>query len=144
LSKKEIFMEISILHLSDLHKNKEEEAENSTLLNSLENDLKKLVGDKKCNPPSLCIVSGDMIYGSKHDSNEAYNEISEQYNDTHDFLCGLANNFFDGDRNKIVILPCNHDICIKDVKDSLERLDINLGAPRGWLIHEGENPSCKV
>jgi predicted MPP superfamily phosphohydrolase len=104
-------MHFSILHISDLHRDLSDEINNKWLLDSLENDLNQF---GKRTPqiirPFLCLVSGDLIYGVKLGTPDGTKEQNRQYAQAEEFLVGLADPFFDGRRERIVILPDNHDV----------------------------------
>lgn len=50
--------------------------------------------------------------------------MERQYAQAEEFLVGLADRFFDGDRERVVILPGNHDVCLNDVMSSVQKIDI--------------------
>ena len=115
---------ISILHISDLHRAKDNSVTNSALLTSLINDMDKYTTNEKprINSPDIIIVCGDIIKGS---SNKEYSdqEIQQQYDDSTDFLTELANSFLGGDKDKIILVPGNHDVDWKYSKESMEQID---------------------
>jgi len=89
-------MTVSILHISDLHKESKENYEN--LLQSLKDDCERYTvqGIKK---PEIIVVSGDLIKGGTQ------NEIKTQYAEVTNFLNRLVNFFIEGDKTKIIIVP---------------------------------------
>ena len=97
----EEFKKISILHISDLHKNEGDDFDN--LLQSMKDDCEQYLR-KGIAKPNIIVVSGDLIRGGKS------NEIKEQYNEVRSFLEALTAYFLDGDKNRIVIVPGNHDV----------------------------------
>ena len=116
-------MNISILHLSDLHRDVLEEAHNDSLLYSLERDFELFpTSTPQISIPNICVISGDLIFGSNKKGNDAYSDIKKQYGQTKNFLIELANRFFDKDRNKIIITPGNHDVCREIIKDCIEKI----------------------
>ena len=138
-------MRFSILHISDLHRDLRDEIENGPLLDSILRDVRRY---KDHNPPllepSMCIASGDLVYGIKPQSPDAA-ELDRQFEQAAKFLIGLADNLFAGDRNRIVILPGNHDVSYPVTLASCARIEIPAGAserkmltdelfaPRSWL-----------
>jgi hypothetical protein len=118
-------MRFSILHVSDLHRDLADEIENKWLLDSLEKDLEQ-VGKQtpKIDMPALAIVSGDLVYGTKPGLADGGKELRRQYQQAEEFLVGLAELFFEGKRERIVILPGNHDISYDDVMASAQKIDI--------------------
>ena len=116
--------EISILHISDLHRSKDGEISNSALLSSLVSDTDRYTVSEtpKIKSPDIIIVSGDVIRGSvKPDGSEE--EVQNQYEEAINFLNDLTNHFLGGNKKRIVIIPGNHDIDWKYAKESMERID---------------------
>lgn len=101
----------SILHISDLHRIKEENID--CLLSSFA--IEKEYFDKHGIPEvKLIVVSGDIVNGSNHqDSMMAKREIQKQYKVADKFLKGLCELFI-GDREEdllhVIIVPGNHDM----------------------------------
>jgi 3',5'-cyclic AMP phosphodiesterase CpdA len=122
-------MRFSILHLSDLHRDLRNEVENGPLLNSLLRDIRRY--SHQTPPllkPSICIVSGDLIYGVKPTSAAANAELSRQFDQAVDFLAALTDNMFDGDRDRVILLPGNHDVSYPATLASTTRIDLPAGA----------------
>ncbi len=119
-------MNLSILHISDLHRDRNNPIRNDVLLDSLENDCRHFSTeeDPKVRPPNLIVVSGDIIYGIKSDVPEPYKCLLEQYDEASDFLIQLAERFVEGDRERVVIVPGNHDMSTYHLAKSLELIDI--------------------
>jgi 3',5'-cyclic AMP phosphodiesterase CpdA len=112
-------MRFSILHISDLHRDLSDEINNKWLLDSLENDFAQFSQQTPIIiKPSLSIVSGDLVYGIKPGATDATEELRRQYAQAEEFLVRLADRFFDGNRERIVILPGNHDVSYEDVMAS--------------------------
>jgi len=115
--------QLSILHISDLHRNPLQWVSNDALLNSLENDLHRYSGEPVPIPkPNLIVVSGDIVKGLQED--EPLNQIKLQYDEAAKFLSGLVNIFLDGDKERIIIAPGNHDICWHYSRASMKPLQI--------------------
>jgi predicted phosphodiesterase len=116
---------ISILHVSDLHRSKENALTNNALMSSLINDQENYTqfDDYIIKSPDIIIVSGDVIRGS---TNMAQSEIetADQYVEAEEFLVELANRFLSGDKEKIIIIPGNHDINWKSSVQSMEKIDV--------------------
>lgn len=105
----EMIREYTILHISDLHKPKKASYDN--LFASLCSDCEKYTatGVPK---PSIIVVSGDLVEGSKEtDIAKAESEIAAQYQEVADFLKKLVGYFLDNDKERIIIVPGNHDVC---------------------------------
>ncbi|MBL7854760.1 MAG: metallophosphoesterase [Cyclobacteriaceae bacterium] len=115
---------ISILHISDLHRSKGCEISNVALLSSLlkDKDRYSVSESPKIKAPDIIVVSGDVIRGSiKPDGSEE--EVQNQYDEAISFLNDLVKYFLGGDKNRIVIIPGNHDIDWKFSKESMEKID---------------------
>src|ERR1019366_6317609 len=98
-------MSFSILHLSDLHRDLQDEIENGPLLDSLARDIERY--SDQIPPllrPSICIVSGDLVYGVRPNATGADAELNRQFDQAVDFLIKLADRVFGGDRNRVVLL----------------------------------------
>lgn len=108
------FRDISILHISDLHKNDGDDFGN--LLQSMKDDCDRYVNNGIIKP-NIIVVSGDLIRGGKPE------EIKQQYDEVKAFLEDLTAYFIDGDKNKIVIVPGNHDVDWNVSKDQMKPLD---------------------
>ncbi len=101
----------SILHITDLHRAKNDPISNSELLSAL-------ISDRECyeredppiRPPDAIVVSGDVIQGVPLHHADFESELAAQYGVAHDFLVSLADRFLNGDRTKVIIVPGNHDI----------------------------------
>jgi len=118
-------MKFSILHISDLHRDLSDEINNKWLLDSIENDFNQFSEQTpKIAKPSLCIVTGDLVYGVNFGIVDASKELQRQYTQAEEFLVGLADRLFDGRRDRVIILPGNHDICYEDVMSSLQQVKI--------------------
>lgn len=118
-------MRFAILHMSDLHRDLADEVDNASLLDSLERDLEQqAVQDPSILPPSLCVVSGDLVYGVRADAPDGRTELARQYQQAVELLAGVADRLFGGDRERVVLIPGNHDVSYPDFAASLTRLDV--------------------
>lgn len=135
-------MKFSVLHISDLHRDLSDEIANEWLLDSLARDFDQFDEQTpKIMRPTLCIVSGDLVHGTK-DTDE---ELKRQYAQAEEFLVGLADRFFDGDRERVVILPGNHDVCLNDVMASVQRIEIPIEPEKKTrLVDELFTPKSKL
>ena len=93
---------LSILHISDLHK--PEGLSYETLLDSLCDDRDRWKKERIV-PPSYIVISGDLIQGAYTDA-----EIQEQYDEVSKFLNKLVNEFLNGDKLRLIMVPGNHDM----------------------------------
>lgn len=123
-------MIISILHISDLHRDPSHPLTNAALLDSLARDRDHFVSE---NPtikiPDLILVSGDIVAGVKSDAPDGTVEIGRQYAEAELFLAGLADLFVNGDRERVIITPGNHDISYPEFKSSLREIHFTTGDP---------------
>jgi len=114
----------SILHISDLHK--DADASYDQLLASLEDDR---VTWRNGNPtilePSFIVVSGDLIQGCELNMTKkaATESLDRQYAEVEAFLAALADRFLNGDRNRIIIVPGNHDVSRNASQRSMAYVD---------------------
>jgi 3',5'-cyclic AMP phosphodiesterase CpdA len=120
-------MRFSILHLSDLHRDLSDEIDTRWLVDSLARDIEQYTKqDPPILAPRLCIVSGDLVYGVDPSIGDSTIEMERQYAQADEFLAGLAERFFKGVRERIVLVPGNHDVNFCDVMGSVERIDIPI------------------
>lgn len=101
---------VSIMHISDLHRSRDSHVSNSSLLSSLLNDIERYSSETpKIIIPNVIIVSGDIIRGSVSKDNSEI-EIQDQYNEASKFLNNLVTEVLEEDKERIIIVPGNHDI----------------------------------
>ena len=116
---------VSILHSADSHRGKDHTITNSSLLTSLINYREKytITEEPLIQTPDIIIACGDIIRGSTSKDNSDQ-EIQQQYAEAIDFLNNLANKFLGGQKERIVLVPGNHDVDWKYSKESMEQIDI--------------------
>ena len=131
-------MRFSILHLSDLHRDLTDEIPNAWLTDSIERDLENLSNEEpSVVHPSLCVVSGDLVYGVHPDAPEADDELRRQNRQALEFLTELTDRFFEGDRDRVVIIPGNHDVAFSKVKGSSASVPMpESSAAKAALVRE--------
>jgi predicted phosphodiesterase len=119
-------MSLSILHISDLHRDPENPIGNEALLDSLENDRHRytMEEDPAVRSPDLIIVSGDIVQGVAANSVDVDNQLRNQYDEALRFLNQLTAKFVSGDKSRVVIVPGNHDVSAPHFLRSLQRIDI--------------------
>jgi hypothetical protein len=121
-------MKLSLLHISDLHRDPDNPIGNAALLNSLGNDLRRYTTQAPTiRSPDLIVVSGDVVQGVRLDAPDPDKALKRQYDEALTFLDGLAGLFLDGDRGRLVLIPGNHDISAFHFFRSLTRVDIAGG-----------------
>ena len=125
-------MTINILHVSDLHRDPYSPISNITLLDSLKRDREQYSSsdDLGVNSVDLIVVSGDIVQGVRHGREDAEAIIQYQYEEALEFLEGLTDQFVDGHKESVVIVPGNHDVSDHHFRESLERVEIPSGGPR--------------
>ena len=116
-------MIISIMQISDLHRDPSHLLTNATLLDSLARDQQRFSHE---NPvikvPDLVIVSGDLVTGVQPTTHNAAVKLADQYKEAEKFLSALADLFVNSDRERIVIAPGNHDVSFPEVHASLKEI----------------------
>ncbi len=119
-------MKLSILHISDLHRDTENPLRNAPLLDSLQTDRQRYTQqeNRAVRPPDLILVSGDIIQGVRQDAANAEHQLKQQYNEALSFLNQLTNTFLGGNKQCIVLVPGNHDISAFHFFSSLQKIDI--------------------
>lgn len=123
-------MDLSILHLSDLHRDPRNEITNDALLQSLERDRERYIHETpQIRSPDLILVSGDLIQGVQPDVPEALAEFERQYHDAYQFLSALANSFVDGDKGRVVLVPGNPDVSWLHSSQSMKELSLERSNP---------------
>ena len=138
-------MNLSILHISDLHRDRNHPIRNDVLLDSLENDCRHFTAeeDLKIRTPDLIVVSGDIIQGISSDVPEPDKCLREQYDEAFGFLTQLAERFIGGDRNRLIIVPGNHDVSTYHLYKSLEPVEI-LPDRKKELINQLFSPGSSL
>jgi len=101
-------MPATILHISDLHRDEGSAITSGTLLESLRLDRERYIDKDKLRSPDIAVVSGDIVLGVAEAGAEA--ALIQQYKEGAQFLIALTELFFDGNRERVVLTPGNHDI----------------------------------
>ena len=125
-------MNINILHVSDLHRDPYSPISNITLLDSLKRDRDQYASsdDLGVSSVDLIVVSGDIVQGVRRGREDAEAILQHQYDEALEFLEGLTDQFVDGHKESVVIVPGNHDVSDHHFRESLERVEIPSGGPR--------------
>lgn len=117
-------MKISIMHISDLHRDPKNPISNEALLNSLIQDIDNSAAEDPPIPhPQIIIVSGDIIQGTGKDAEKPDEVLREQYDQAEQFLGSIADRLLGGNRQRIVIVPGNHDINFPKMFSALKEID---------------------
>ena len=119
-------MNLCVLHISDLHRDPHNPIGNRALFDSLENDHRHYTTEQTpaIRSPDIVIVSGDIIHGVKHDASDAIDQLKAQYGEALTFLDELTKTFVEGDRERVIIVPGNHDVSSHHFFASLEAIKI--------------------
>ena len=83
--------------------------------------------------PDIIIVSGDIIHGIRPDTPDPEEKLREQYQEALDFLAQLTDRFVGGDRNRVIVVPGNHDVSAYHLEKSLRRVDILPDRKKGLV-----------
>lgn len=119
-------MKISIMHISDLHRDPKNPISNEALLNSLIQDVENSAAeDPPIPPPQIIIVSGDIIQGTGIDADKPDEVLREQYDQAELFLGALTDRLLGGNRQRIIIVPGNHDINFPKMFSALKEIDFS-------------------
>lgn len=116
-------MSITILHISDLHRDSGSRLTTTTLLQSLLRDKERFLSEGH-HAPTLAVVSGDIVYGVTATEDDAEGKLAAQYDEALEFLAALTDQYFDGDREKVIIVPGNHDISMPHVKRAVNAVPV--------------------
>ena len=138
-------MKVSILHISDLHRAQHELIQNDSLLSSLEKDCLRYSTEEKTRirPPDIIVVSGDVIQGISANNHEPEESLIKQYDEATSFLAQLAERFVNNQRNRVVIVPGNHDMSSYHLVKSLKLVD-NLSDRKKEYINELFKPESML
>ena len=113
----------TLLHISDLHRSKEEPLDNSSLLASLVYDRDRYERETpQVAPPEAIIVSGDLVQGAGLGDTDWPQCIMDQYAVAGEFLSELCDRFLRGDKSRVVLVPGNHDVCWNTAFHAMERV----------------------
>ena len=99
----------TLLHISDLHRTSGPRLSNDELLAAIASDATRWSGEG-IPSPDLVVVSGDLVQGVSTCTPDPDSKIAAQYSEACDFLEGLAAEFVESDRSRIVVIPGNHDV----------------------------------
>lgn len=118
---------VTILHISDLHRDPHNPIRNDALLLSLDNDCRRYTGgadEHAVRPPDIIVVSGDVIQGVSPGSPDYADKLSAQHDEALSFLGQLADRFLSGNRQRVVLVPGNHDVSACHFMECLQRVDV--------------------
>lgn len=114
-------MRVTVLHISDLHRDPGNPLTNDALLNSIARDNEQLRAvDERAGSPDIVIASGDLVHGVPATGSVV--ELTTQYEEACAFLTEISNRFTDGDRDRVIVVPGNHDVSYPHVYESLRQV----------------------
>ena len=137
---------VSILQISDLHRDRSSPIGNDALLSSLQNDRDRYVAGPAghaIRPPDIIVVSGDIIRGVPPGVRDYERQLADQYREAASFLHALTTRLLAGDCNRLVVVPGNHDVSACHFMQSLERLDL-AADNKNELISELLRPGSRL
>lgn len=114
----------TIMHLSDLHRDAESRIHTGTLLSSLGRDMDRYTTGEGIPKPDLAVISGDIVYGVNGTETDGDAKLAKQYDEAYETLTGLADRFFDGQRERVILVPGNHDISMPHVSRALKPVEM--------------------
>ena len=122
-------MTLSILHISDLHRDPANPISNNVLLDSLERDRDRYTSKEETPiaAPNFIIVSGDIVQGVKHGTPDADAKLQQQYDEALVFLNDLVDRFVAGDKRRVIIVPGNHDVSDDKFRQSIATINMAAG-----------------
>ena len=133
----------SILHLSDLHRSEAEPVSNDTLIASLQADCDRFpMETPEIRQPDAMVVSGDLVSGASFGDPHFRQALTEQYKLAEEFLVGLTDRFFNGDRTRVAIVPGNHDCCWNTAFTAMRLVDAT-DEPKA-LLNALESPNSAL
>lgn len=117
-------MPYTLLHISDLHRAPDDPISNEVLLSSLVADFDRSADeDPPISRPDAIIVSGDIVQGVPLEFAGYEDALAGQYETALELLAALADQFLDGDRTRVVVVPGNHDVSWNDARLGMECVD---------------------
>jgi len=118
--------QITIMQFSDLHKGVSALDSSKTLVSSIVSDVDRYHKDDiPISKPDILVVCGDIIQGVhtpgfSGDFEKAIQEVEYQFKKANEFLVLTCNKLFDGKRERVIIVPGNHDVSWPHSQKSME------------------------
>lgn len=122
---------ISILHISDIHKG--EGMSLKTLLNSLIRDRERWE-EESIKQPDYIVLSGDVVQGGATEE-----VIAAQYSEAESFLSDLCKEFLGNHRERMIIVPGNHDVSWPFCDSCMEPVEVNPENMVQYCKHKDED-----
>lgn len=127
-------MTVTIMHISDLHRDSGSQITTTALLNSLGRDCARYMDTEGVPGPDLAVVSGDIIYGVRGGEKDGDQKLQAQYDEAYDFLVALADRFFEGDRERVILVPGNHDVSMSHVERAMTPVPVPEEADKKAIL----------
>jgi predicted MPP superfamily phosphohydrolase len=115
---------IRILQIGDLHRGKSSGVRNGPLLDSLLTDLKYQLNTLL--PIDIVAVCGDLVQGTSEQTIESVEQLAAQYSEAEEFLIALADELLGGKRDRVVIVPGNHDVSWPHSYSSMRKIEADV------------------
>jgi len=115
---------VNVLHISDLHRGKANQVRNPALLDSLISDLHYYMHD--VSKIDIITVCGDLVQGVLSSEITRTDEIASQYSEAEAFISDLCAKLVGGCREKVVIVPGNHDMSWPHSESSMKPKNLAL------------------
>lgn len=122
---------VSILHISDIHKGADMSLK--TLLDSLIRDRERWE-EEGIKHPDYIVLSGDVVQGGATEE-----IIAGQYVEAESFLSELCKEFLGNDRERMIIVPGNHDLSWPYCDGCMEPVDVTPENIELYLKHKDED-----
>jgi predicted phosphodiesterase len=122
---------ISILHISDIHKG--EGMSLKTLLNSLIRDRERWE-EESIKQPDYIVLSGDVVQGGATEE-----VIAAQYSEAESFLSDLCKEFLGNHRERMIIVPGNHDVSWPFCDSCMEPVEVTPENMVQYSKHKDED-----
>ena len=107
---------------------------NEELLSSLIADFQRSARETPAlTCPDAIVVSGDLVEGLRLGSAEYPEALGEQYQIAETLLISLVDEFLQGDRSRVVIVPGNHDVDWNGVRQAFQTEEHGPENPRGFV-----------
>ncbi len=130
---------LTIMQLSDLHRDGSIFQSPNAFVSSIVADVARFP-KQHISKPNLLLVCGDIIQGSNNSSfDDAVKEIKDQYIEAANILDQLCSKVFEGNKDRIIIIPGNHDISWPYSRKSMQRMR------RNWrLVELLKHPESRI
>jgi len=88
----------------------------------------------------IAVITGDLIKGALIDDPNISNTLTNQYKEAKNFLIQLSKELFEGDINRIFVMPGNHDVCWQICEQSMEPIEIDDSKSLPELLEDINSP----